>query len=1242
MPANEIRVGGVFVDINANTGQYIAGTNAVQAANARLRASYGTLGGDVARNSLLVQQFGSSLRSSLVATLAYAAGVRAVQRVVSGSVGGFLRYDAALIKIGKTTDLTGRSLARLGERIQAINTQRLGGSRALGVTRDSLLEITEAAGQLGVRGTPELEKFTRAAAALELASSDLTGEEAVIALGRLRAVLVGGDKDVNKLASAIARLGREVAGGEGQVAKFALRIAQEVGGRGGLPTADVLAFGAAFVNAGARAESSGTVIGRVLGAINQLAGDRNLGRFNLLAEAAGDSTTNIADLAESLRDGTGGVQSYGAALTILIRAFSRLPEASAEGLSRSGLRRLLFGDDNVRIAANVGLLSRAVGNLGRLQKISNQALASGNEHLKEGAIAAEGFGSRLTVVGNQIERQGTIVGRAVTPAIVALAENYQALEVGVLAAGAAAAVRFGYVRIVRNLNVTRSAVDAVTIAEKNLLAQRLRLNRVGVVLGTVVDPRARVQAQKAVESQTKRVIAARGRLLVTEQALGTQSKAYTQILVRRSAVAVSVARREVDAANAAFAARTRNSAAIAGYAKDRNAAAGRAIAAERQLATATAATVAASSRRGFAQLSVAQGQLKAQSAVITARKNLGDVERKLAQEGRLLATERIALQARQRDAIKGLTAATAAQAAAQGRLTAATRLGVRAAQFGRGALSFLGGPIGVITTALLLGATAWSLWGNSASAATDKAGQLRDRIDDALKSINEQNSSLTNQGVLIRDIGLAIRGLREEYDTLASFFDENNIVPPPRDLEDQRKELQALQNEIDEYQRKLDIINRGSVADGGTDAAGRANIVIKQFQAINLSLDSAAQRQRAFNREIRDGVDAAIRLARQETALAGESPLAQIRGRLIFQESERRGQRLLDITAAITTARERGALAEQNVARATDAVLTTLVNSKQRTEAEAQEKRAKAILQTETEKLGVLREELNLAEKQTDALERQGAAAVALRNSQVAIVANRPARISFPDRREQLNEAFDFGRDLAADIDRGVRAFEQETAVARQGSSKDRAGLQARFEVENRLADNRTEILRRLSDATREQKDAEEGLTNALRRHSEAAEDLRDSTAAALSQARQRHVDASTEAQDAAALVRATDERAASYRRLADAAEELGRSKVLSPFGQLFKELRADSEDLNTSLKQVGADGVRSLGDELANLVTTGKLNFASLARSIVADLAKVLVKAVIVNNALKALSFLFPGLGIGGIGAVRRVGAFR
>lgn len=82
-----------------------------------------------------------------------------------------------------------------------------------------------------------------------------------------------------------------------------------------------------------------------------------------------------------------------------------------------------------------------------------------------------------------------------------------------------------------------------------------------------------------------------------------------------------------------------------------------------------------------------------------------------------------------------LTVATTANAAAQTAAATATRNAALGVGVARGALAALGGPIGAVTTVLMLGATAWSIWGGSAqSAAAEEAAAMRDVQDEATKT----------------------------------------------------------------------------------------------------------------------------------------------------------------------------------------------------------------------------------------------------------------------------------------------------------------------------------------------------------------------------------------------------------------------------------------------------------------------------------------------------------------------------
>ncbi|MCZ2496438.1 tape measure protein [Xylophilus sp. Kf1] len=135
----------------------------------------------------------------------------------------------------------------------------------------------------------------------------------------------------------------------------------------------------------------------------------------------------------------------------------------------------------------------------------------------------------------------------------------------------------------------------------------------------------------------------------------------------------------------------------------------------RQEAALTAATTAHSA--AVAELAILGRQQAAVSAQITAATNAQTV------------------------ASRGLISANSALAAAQMGATVATGATSGAMIAARGVMGALGGPIGIITTLLGIGATAWMLWGNNAKTAGDQATVA---MGQALKAQSDNSKQISN------------------------------------------------------------------------------------------------------------------------------------------------------------------------------------------------------------------------------------------------------------------------------------------------------------------------------------------------------------------------------------------------------------------------------------------------------------------------------------------------------------------
>lgn len=121
-------------------------------------------------------------------------------------------------------------------------------------------------------------------------------------------------------------------------------------------------------------------------------------------------------------------------------------------------------------------------------------------------------------------------------------------------------------------------------------------------------------------------------------------------------------------------------------------------------------------------------------------------------------------------------AAAEAHAASLVALSTAQRAASVTGGLVQGALGFLGGPIGAITTLLGLGATAWALWGSSAADGENKAtAQVEASTDEIVAALEKQIAKLKERNALAETgmVGLA-KGDTEAAKKMASLLTQIN------------------------------------------------------------------------------------------------------------------------------------------------------------------------------------------------------------------------------------------------------------------------------------------------------------------------------------------------------------------------------------------------------------------------------------------------------------------------------------
>lgn len=154
--------------------------------------------------------------------------------------------------------------------------------------------------------------------------------------------------------------------------------------------------------------------------------------------------------------------------------------------------------------------------------------------------------------------------------------------------------------------------------------------------------------------------------------------------------------------------------------------------------------------------------------------------------------------------------AAEAHAAALVAQTAATRAASVAAGVLRGALAFLGGPIGLIVTVLGLGATAWAMWGSSAKDNAEKSVEpVRKSTKEIIAELDKQMDHLNKRNELAK-LGLSAKGMDTSAGArMIEVMDEMDAVRnrsgkyQSLDKLTQQGTLDTLQREFNELRDKV-------------------------------------------------------------------------------------------------------------------------------------------------------------------------------------------------------------------------------------------------------------------------------------------------------------------------------------------------------------------------------------------------------------------------------------------------------
>ena len=332
-----------------------------------------------------------SLQSFRKGALAAGAAAAVVGAGLLKAVKTSIDFESAFTGVRKTVDLTEQEFGDLEQRFKDLST-------VTPITFVELSRIGELAGQLGVEGVDNLEKFTKTIAQISV-TTNLTAEEAATSFARIANVMQEPIDNVDKMGSVVVELGNNFATTEGEIVQFAQRIAG-AGKIVGFSTSDILAVGAALSSVGVNAEAGGTAIQTTLLKINGAIA-KNSEELLLFADTAGMTVDEFSAMWE--KDAMGAFQEF------------------VKGLGKSGDKAQIILENvelgGVRTARSLLSLSGAGDILGDAVNSANKEWIDNNALVEEADKRFATLKAQLEIVKNKFLLIAESIGDRLEPLI---------------------------------------------------------------------------------------------------------------------------------------------------------------------------------------------------------------------------------------------------------------------------------------------------------------------------------------------------------------------------------------------------------------------------------------------------------------------------------------------------------------------------------------------------------------------------------------------------------------------------------------------------------------------------------------------------------------------------------------------------------------------------------------------------------------------------------------------------------
>lgn len=323
-----------------------------------------------------------------------------------GTIKAAADYQDAFATVRKTIDPLDADLDQLEKDFVAL-------SKRIPVTAVDLADIGRVAGQLGIRGTGNINAFVETIATLSRVT-DLQVDYASEQLGKLGAIFNFQGQDYRDFADLLVALGNNAASSEQELLDISRRFAA-AGKAAGLTVPQILALSSTIASLGMLKEASGSALSRI---------------FNNLTRNIGTADKKAKELAKVLgvpfkelrkQFATAPMETFKDLILKLNELYS-----SADPLDRLRAGKILknIGINNVRDLNVIQQFAQNIEELNRQEKLAQEAYGGG-ALAKAAQERFKSFTSQWIMFKNNVDAAMIVFGTELFPALITVMGRFE-------------------------------------------------------------------------------------------------------------------------------------------------------------------------------------------------------------------------------------------------------------------------------------------------------------------------------------------------------------------------------------------------------------------------------------------------------------------------------------------------------------------------------------------------------------------------------------------------------------------------------------------------------------------------------------------------------------------------------------------------------------------------------------------------------------------------------------------------